>query len=326
MTVLVTGSSGHLGEALVRLLRQRGQAVRGIDLKPSPYTELTGSISDRGFVREAMVGISAVLHAATLHKPHLVTHSPQQFIETNVLGTQILLEEAARAGVSAFVQTSTTSTFGDALAPAPGLPAAWITEEVRPIPKNMYGATKLAAEQLCQVAARNTGLPVVVLRVSRFFPEDDDSRDRREAYSAENLQAIELLYRRADIEDMAEAHFAAVTAAPRLGFGLYVVSSTAPFDEADLAVLNGNAAVAIARHYPEAAELFARRGWRLPERIDRVYVNGAARAALDWTPRRDFAHVLQCLKDGRDFRSELALAVGKKGYHNETFAEVPYPV
>src|SRR5688572_145587 len=102
MTVLVTGSAGHLGEALMRLLRTRGDDVRGLDIRPSPFTDAVGSIADRDFVRASMAGARAVLHTATLHKPHIVTHSRQDFIDTNVAGTLVLLEEAARAGVGAF--------------------------------------------------------------------------------------------------------------------------------------------------------------------------------------------------------------------------------
>ena len=102
-----------------------------------------------------MAGVEAVLHAATLHKPHVATHSRQEFVDTNVTGTLNLLEEAAAAGVGAFVFTSTTSVFGDALVPPPGAPAAWITEDVVPVPKNIYGVTKVAAEDLCQLFHRN---------------------------------------------------------------------------------------------------------------------------------------------------------------------------
>ena len=67
-------------------------------------------------------GVRAVYHAATLHKPHVATHSRQDFVDTNITGTLNLLEEAVAAGVEAFVFTSTTSVFGDALTPPPGLP------------------------------------------------------------------------------------------------------------------------------------------------------------------------------------------------------------
>src|SRR5579859_2575505 len=116
------------------------------------------------------MGVTTVYHAATLHKPHVATHSPQQFIDVNITGTLNLLQEAVEAGVASFVFTSTTSVFGDALVPPAGAPAAWITEEVRPVPKNIYGVTKAAAEDLCQLYHRNQGLACIILRTSRFFP------------------------------------------------------------------------------------------------------------------------------------------------------------
>jgi UDP-glucose 4-epimerase len=169
MNYLVTGSAGHLGEALVRTLRRDGHHVISMDTLPSEFTDIVGSITDRALVAQCMRGADAVLHTATLHKPHVATHSRQSFVDVNISGTLTLLEEAVAAGVGAFVFTSTTSAFGDALTPALGAPAAWITEEVTPIPKNIYGATKTAAEDLCRLFARDHGLPCIVLRTSRFF-------------------------------------------------------------------------------------------------------------------------------------------------------------
>src|SRR3954462_15600092 len=175
MRVLVTGSAGHLGEALVRTLRERGEDVVGLDVLPSPSTDVVASGTDRAAVRAAMAGADPVLHTATLHKPHVGSHSRQEFVDTNVTGTLVLLEEAVAAGVGSFVATSTTSAFGRALTPGDGAPAAWITEDVVPRPRNIYGVTKVAAEDLCELIARDAGLPCVVLRTSRFFPEPDDS-------------------------------------------------------------------------------------------------------------------------------------------------------
>src|SRR3979490_2392387 len=106
-----------------------------------------------------MRDVHAVLHTATLHKPHVVTHTRQDFVDTNITGTLNLLEEAAIAGVRSFVFTSTTSAFGSALTPPPGSPAAWITEDVTPVPRNIYGVTKVAAESLCELFHRNFALP-----------------------------------------------------------------------------------------------------------------------------------------------------------------------
>ncbi|MBO9581216.1 MAG: hypothetical protein J7498_10030 [Sphingobium sp.] len=80
------------------------------------------------------------------------------------------------------------------------------------------------------------------------------------------------------------------------------------------------------RLFPEAEAVFAARGWSFLDRIDRVYDNVRARTDLGWTPRYDFKDGLQCLKIGQNFRSGLAQAIGAKGYHDEVFAEGPYPV
>src|SRR5687767_9682583 len=129
MTILVTGSAGHLGEALMRTLLEAGRPSIGVDVKESAFTHEVGSITDRRFVQKCMRGVRAVVHAATLHKPHIATHTRQDFADVNITGTLNLLEEATAAGVGAFVFTSTTSVFGRALTPPPGAPAVWITED-----------------------------------------------------------------------------------------------------------------------------------------------------------------------------------------------------
>ena len=313
MRVLVTGSTGHLGEALVRVLREQGHEAIGIDLLDSACTTATGSIADREFVRHNLANVDAVLHAATLHKPHVGTHSRREFVDTNITGTLNLLEESVRAGVGSFVFTSTTSTFGKALTPRPGQPAAWITEAVTPVPRNIYGVTKTAAEDLC--ALFRAELPVLVLRTARFFPEGDDRDDVRTAYPDANVKANEYLYRRVDVQDVAAAHLLAMAKAPELGFGKYILSATTPFGPDDLAELSGNAPETVARLFPDQPGEYERRGWRMFPGLDRVYVNEKARTELGWRPTYDFRHVLDLLKAGEDPRSPLARAVGAKGYH-----------
>ena len=326
MTILVTGSAGHLGEAILRTLRGHGSPARGIDLKPSPFTDAVGSIVDPACARDQMDGVTAVIHTATLHKPHVATHSKQNFIDTNVSGTLNLLEAAAAARVQSFVFTSTTSAFGSQLRAGAGQAAVWVTEDLPPVPKNIYGTTKLMAETLCELFFRERALPVVVLRTSRFFPEDDDNPAMRSAYTLENAQANELLYRRVDIADAVSAHLLAVQRAPELGFARYIISATSPFEPRHLAALARDAAAVVRELYPQCAELYAAREWRLFSEIDRVYVNERARRELGWRPEFDFAHVLNCLREGRDVRSALAREVGSKGYHDATFEDGPYPV
>jgi len=315
MKILVTGSAGHLGEAMMLTLQASGHEVIGVDILSSRLTTHSGTITDRAFVRRCMKGVTTVYHAATLHKPHVATHEEQQFVDTNITGTLTLLQEAVSAGVESFIFTSTTSVFGDALIPPAGQPAAWITEDVVPEPKNIYGVTKAAAEDLCQLYHRNHHLPCIVLRTSRFFPEEDDLPAAREAYADANLKANEYLYRRVDIEDAVGAHLLAARRARDIGFGKYIISATTPFLPGDLATLRGDASSVIDRLYPDCKALYDRQGWKLPPGLDRVYVNERARLALGWQPKYDFGYVLGCLERGEEFRSPLARAVGAKGYH-----------
>jgi UDP-glucose 4-epimerase len=315
MRILVTGSSGHLGEALIRALPGHGHEVSGLDILPSPWTSSVGSIVDRARVRRAVAGADAVIHAATLHKPHVGSHPRQAFVDTNVTGTLHLLEEAVAAGVSRFLFISTTSTFGRALTPAEGEPAAWITEDVQPLPRNIYGATKTAAEDLCELIHRDHGLPCLILRTSRFFPESDDRDDVRQAYDALNLKVNELLHRRVDIEDIVSAVERGLDRAPAIGFGRYIISATSPFEAGDAHAVRTDLRAVVRRRFPDYEPVFASRGWTMFPAIDRIYVNERARRELDWEPRWDFARALERLAAGEDPRSDLARTVGAKGYH-----------
>lgn len=318
MSVLVTGSAGHLGEALIRTLRARGVEAIGVDVLPSPFTTMVGSVTDRALMRQALAGADAVVHTATLHKPHIASHDRAAFVDTNVRGTLTVLEEAVNAGVRAVVFTSSTSAFGDALVTRAGEPAAWITEEIHPVPRNIYGVTKTAAEDVCEVVHRHEGLPVVILRVARFFPEADDRDEVRASYDDANIKANEYLYRRVDLNDVAAAHLRALDRAAQIGFGRYIISATTPFTRDDAAELGRDAPAVVARAFPDYQEEYQRRGWRMFDRLDRVYDNSRARAELGWQPRYDFRHVLDQLVRDEDPRSPLARTVGAKGYHPTT--------
>jgi UDP-glucose 4-epimerase len=315
MRLLVTGSSGHLGEALVRVLRSEGESVVGLDLLPSSYTDAVGSICDRATVRDAMAGADGVIHAATLHKPHIVSHDAHAFIETNISGTANLLDAAAAAGVKSFVFTSTTSAFGQSLNSGPGQAASWITEDVASVPKNIYGVTKAAAEDLCQLAYQDHGLPCAVLRIARFFPEEDDDDAARAQFGSDNSKVNELLYRRVDLADAVTACQAALVRSPSTGFRRYVISASSPFGPTDLVDLPVDAPKVVGKYFPHYYEVFAANGWKMFPTIDRVYVNARAQRELGWSPGYSFAWALDRLRMGQPANSDLARAVGRKGYH-----------
>lgn len=296
MRVLVTGSSGWLGRFMVPALSAAGHHAVGLDVAPGRHTLIRASVADREAVRRAFGdhGIDAVVHGGALHKPDIARYPAQAFIDVNVTGTLNLLEAAVEAGVDRFVFTSTTSLMIDeAIRAEAGAAAVWLDEDYAPLrPRNIYGATKLAAEALCRVAHLEHGLACVILRTARFFPEDDDSL---KVPSGPNLKANEFLYRRLTVEDAVRAHLLALDAAPRIGFETLIVSAPTPFARTDASDLMADAAGVIARCFPEAPALYARRGWVLPQRIGRVYDAARAERVIGFRCATDYAAILRAL-------------------------------
>jgi UDP-glucose 4-epimerase len=302
MRILLTGSSGWLGRFLAPRLRDDGHQVTGLDVAPGADTDVIGSVADRPLVDHVFAerAIEAVIHAGALHKPDIVRYPPAAFAEVNVEGTRNLLEAAVAAGNDRFIFTSTTSLMISETVRAGreggATSAFWIEESFGPLaPRNVYGVTKLAAEGLCRAAHGAHGLAVMILRTGRFFPEEDDThRD----LDGENRKANEFLGRRLAVADAAEAHLAALERAPALGFDIFVLAAPTPFRREEAAELIGDAPSAIARHFPDAAALYARAGWSLPPSIDRIYDPSHAQARLGFRCRTDFAAILAALRRG----------------------------
>jgi UDP-glucose 4-epimerase len=295
MHILLTGSSGWLGRYLAPRLRKIGHQVTGLDVAPGVDTHIIGSVADRSIVDKAFArGIDAVIHSGALHKPDIVRYPAQSFVDVNITGTLNLLEAAKAAKHDRFVFTSTTSLMISQDTRSESADhAIWLDETTAPLqPRNIYGVTKYAAEQLCRLYAEAHGVPSVVLRTSRFFPEDDDSLTQP---AGDNLKANELLYRRLTVEDAADAHIAALNKTHDIGFGRYIISAPTPFARHDVAELKRDAASVVAKYFPKAAALYAARGWHLPTHIGRVYDASLAERELGFRAESDFASVLNAL-------------------------------
>ncbi|HEX3052375.1 MAG TPA: NAD(P)-dependent oxidoreductase [Aggregatilineaceae bacterium] len=277
MRILVTGSSGQLGQKITQELQAAGHKVIGLDPIPGPYTTQQGSVTDRELVTALVAEVDAVIHTASLHAPHVAQITREQFIDVNIKGTLYLLEAAVRYQIQRFVYTSTTSLYGRAMIPQHK--AVWVTEALQPIPRDIYDITKLAAEHLCEDFARQHQLPVICLRTSRFWDEPPA------------LRAIYRLYRGVDVRDVVAAHLLALnnTSIP---FGVFNISARSPFVEADSEALLHDAPAVIRRCFPTAEDAFARQGWTLPPSIDRVYVIDKAEKELGYDPQYNFAEML----------------------------------
>lgn len=295
---MVTGSSGWLGRFLVPRLHEASYQVIGLDVAKGPFTSVVGSVADRALIDRIFSnhGIEVVIHCAALHKPDIARYPNEAFVDVNVTGTLNLLEAAAAAGHDRFIFTSTTSLMVSNQVRAGikgGAKAAfWLDEEFGPIqPRNIYGVTKFAAEQLCQLFSMDHGFDIAILRTGRFFPEEDDTL---RFPSGPNLKANEFLNRRLTVEDAAEAHIAALKEIGGRRCRTYILSAPTPFVRDDAVELASDAPSVIARYFPNAKTLYDEKGWSLPQFIDRVYDSSRSQE-LGFRPKVDFSVILDAL-------------------------------
>ena len=266
--VLLTGSSGRVGQAIAEAL-SHDYEITGLDLVPGRFTTRVGSITDPERVAEALQGVEAVVHTASLHAPQVGIESDARFRAVNVEGTRCLIEAMGEARVGRLVYTSSTSVYGHALEPADE--AVWVTEALEPRPRDIYDETKLAAEDLCREAAEDGLLSCTSLRISRCFPEPD------------HLVATYRLHRGVDLRDVGRAHRQALEH-PAHGYGVYNISARSPFERDDCRELLENAPAVLRRRVPWLEGAFRQRGWLLPSSIDRVYVIENAHRDLGYQP------------------------------------------
>lgn len=279
MKVWVTGSSGQLGAATVKHLRQHGHTVHGVDVIPADTTDELLDIKDKAAAEASAKGMDAIIHTAAIHGKHYELNYPREaFIDTNIYGTLNLLNACVKNGIGKFLYTSTTSIYGGALVDADK--AVWVDESLIEMPRDIYDITKQTAEQLCKDFFYKEGLQTSVYRVGRFLPEDD------------NLKINHRLYRGLDERDGAEALRLAL-GIKFADFEIFNISSGSPFNKSETVLLKHSPKQVILQHYPQAEEVYQAKGWVFPQTIDRVYVCDKAKKQLGYDPQYTFAYLLQ---------------------------------
>jgi dTDP-glucose 4,6-dehydratase len=180
MNILVTGGAGFIGSNYVRLLLDEStDRIVNLDLltyagnlnnlagceEDPRYSFVKGDIRDRALVRELLAGekIDAVVHFAAESHVDRSVEGPEIFVQTNVLGTEILLEESLAAGVARFVMVSTDEVYGSLG------DEGMFTESTPLAPNSPYAASKACADLLCRSFFKTFDFPVTITRCSNNY-------------------------------------------------------------------------------------------------------------------------------------------------------------
>ncbi len=180
MRILVTGGAGFIGSNYVRLLLDETEdQVVNLDLltyagnltnlegcQDNPrYTFQRGDITHRETVADLLSrhDIEAVVHFAAESHVDRSVEGPEIFVKTNVLGTEILLEESRRHGVQRFVMVSTDEVYGSLGA------EGMFTESTPLAPNSPYAASKASADLLCRAFHKTFDFPVLITRCSNNY-------------------------------------------------------------------------------------------------------------------------------------------------------------
>ena len=287
--ILVTGSSGYLGSAIVQVLQLHGVRVVGIDLIDSPTTDFVGCVSDTNFVTKSSADCKSVIHTAALHAPNLAFYSDEDYQKVNVKGTENVLSAAKDFQFKGVVFSSTTSLMNTNLSKQRENESRMGPNIINNatdngIPRNIYGLTKKEAEKLC---IDNKHVNIAILRCSRFFLEDQFDTATNTAKSIEvsngNAKANEIIYgTRASLEDVILSHLIALDKISGREMcneviGPLIISSISP-------LLSSPTDVSFVTN----SKLFKTLGWSFPERVSRIYDSTSSWKALNFTPKWDF--------------------------------------
>lgn len=176
--VLVTGGAGFIGSCFARTLRAERPDVEVVVLDKLTYAGnlanlevfvgdpryrfVKGDIADPAAVADAMAGCDTVLNFAAETHVDRSLHSAAEFLDTDVKGVFVLLEEARRVGLSRFIQISTDEVYGQILEGS--------FEEGHPLnPRNPYSAAKCGGDRLAYSFWASYGVPVIVTRASNNY-------------------------------------------------------------------------------------------------------------------------------------------------------------
>lgn len=174
--VLVTGSAGRIGRAVVAELTARGHTVVGFDLKPTPglpdATNFVGSLTDASLLAKAVAGVDCLIHlAATPDDSHFPPTADNNFetelLPANILGGYRVMHAARAAGIPKVILASTGQVIDGHLDDR-NIP---VVASAAYRPRYLYACTKVFLEMLGRVYAEQHGIAVLAVRLG-WCPRD----------------------------------------------------------------------------------------------------------------------------------------------------------
>ena len=291
--VLVTGAGGTLGTLLAPRLAGAGYEPVLFDLRPLDfhYESFQGDVRRPEDLAPAMRGVEVVIHLAALLGIREVP--ARDFYEINLTGTFNVWEAAAAAGVKGLVFSSTMSVYKPHDQPLDPHAVTVVGEDTPARPRDLYGYTKAAGEEMCRLYGRSHGIPSIALRYGMFSPEPFFP------------YGIRLLYGGVDARDVADANVAALDAlaSGKVRWGVFNVESVVPFTEEDAPDLLRDPLAALDRHLPGSAGLLRERGVERLAPIHEIYPMNHLADVLGVHPIYSFEEWLEELRDRPEERA-----------------------
>ena len=192
---LVTGASGFLGKAVMKLLAEQKQRTIGLDPRASATTQVVDGLSDRSKITKLLTGekVTHIIHAGGVSGPMVLADDPVKVITINVLGSLNLLYAALDTGVRTFIYCSSAAALGSFHESVP-------VDENYPLrPNNTYSASKAAIEMVLRGLWGKIPLDLCSLRFTVIY-----GPGRETTYTVEEIVGAALAGRAARIAPMAD--------------------------------------------------------------------------------------------------------------------------
>jgi nucleoside-diphosphate-sugar epimerase len=168
--ILVTGGAGLIGRSLLSRLRADGRGAVGVDLAPKPADEGVERVDVTDIHRLHAIAeqyaIGSIIHCGAVSGPMVMIDNPYGIIQANVVGTANIIELARIRRLRRVVFCSSTSAYGPTTPPEN---EDGVREDVQLRPSSVYGATKVACEQLIAGYRQQHGLDAVSVRLSWVY-------------------------------------------------------------------------------------------------------------------------------------------------------------